>query len=88
MKPTMTEEERILTLEEKVARLQYDVYALQSKIDLMTDRKDELSKIIIEAYSRGFEDGAEAVKAMPQTFTADGIVFAKMDEPQTERSSK
>lgn len=85
MKPTMTEEERILTLEEKVARLQYDVYALQNKIDLMADRKDELSKII-EAYSRGFKDGAEAIKAMPQTFTADGIVFAKMDEPQTERS--
>lgn len=45
---------------------------------------DSASKII-EAYSRGFEDGAEAVKAMPQTFTADGIVFAKMDEAeQTE----
>ena len=41
MKPTMTEEERILTLEEKVARLQYDVYALQSKMDLMADRKTE-----------------------------------------------
>ena len=39
---------------------------------------------IIEAYSRGFKDGADAVKAMPQTFTADGIVFAKMDEPQTD----
>ena len=86
MKPTMTEEERILTLEEKVARLQYDVYALQNKIDLMADCKDELLKIIIEAYSRGFEDGAEAVKAMLQTFTADGIVFAKMDEQQTERN--
>lgn len=55
--------------------------------EILADRKDELSKII-EAYSRGFKDGAEAVKAMPQTFTADGIVFAKMDEPQTERSSK
>ena len=32
MKPTMTEEERILTLEEKVARLQFDVYAMQNKI--------------------------------------------------------
>ena len=55
--------------------------------EVLADRKDELSKII-EAYSRGFKDGAEAVKAMPQTFTADGIVFAKMDEPQMERSSK
>ena len=53
--------------------------------EVLADRKDELSKII-EAYSRGFKDEAEAVKAMPQTFTADGIVFAKMDEPQTERS--
>ena len=43
---------------------------------------------IIEAYSQGFKDGADAVKAMPQTFTADGIVFAKMDEPQTDCSWK
>ena len=53
---------------------------------------DSASKII-EAYSRGFEDGAEAVKAMPQTFTADGTVFAKMTEaeqtePQTIRCPK
>ena len=31
---------------------------------------DSTSKII-EAYSRGFEDGAEAVKAMPQTDVYD-----------------
>ena len=43
---------------------------------------------IIEAYSQGFKDGADAVKAMPQTFTADGIVFAKMDEPQTDCDHK
>ena len=37
MKPTMTEAERILTLEEKVARLQFDVYAMQNKIALKED---------------------------------------------------
>ena len=37
MKPTMTEEERILALEEKVARLQFDVYAMQNKIALKED---------------------------------------------------
>ena len=46
---------------------------------------DSASKII-EAYSQGFKDGADAVKAMSQTFTAEGIVFAKMDEPS--RSEK
>lgn len=37
-----------------------------------SDHKDEpQTSKIIEAYSRGFEDGAEAVKAMPQTERED-----------------
>ena len=35
---------------------------------LKADRKTEpQTSKIIEAYTKGFEDGAEAVKAMPQT---------------------
>lgn len=44
----------------------------------MSEDKARVSEII-EAYTKGYEDGAEAVK---QTFVADGIVFEKLDEPQ------
>lgn len=55
-----------------------------SGIGFVNIEPQNLASHIIEAYSRGYTDGVEAVKAMPQTFTAEGIVFAKMDEPQTD----
>lgn len=55
-----------------------------------------------EIYNKGYKDGIKEginqamqkiadsilkeVEAEPQTFVADGIVFAKIDDPQTERS--
>lgn len=45
----------------------------------MSEDKARVSEII-EAYTKGYEDGTEAVK---KTFAADGIVFEKMNEPQT-----
>ena len=45
------------------------------------DDKEPRVSEIIEAYTKGYEDGAGAVK---QTFVADGIVFEKIDELQTD----
>ena len=47
----------------------------------LIDEKDEpQTSKIIEAYSRGYADGANTIK---QTFVSDGIVFAEMDEPRS-----
>ena len=43
MIPMMTEEERILTLEEKVAKLQFDIHAIQNDLCLLTAKKAELT---------------------------------------------
>lgn len=56
----------------------YDCYVIE-KLKEVPTVKPQVSEII-EAYTKGYEDGSKAVK---QTFVADGIVFEKMDEPQT-----
>jgi hypothetical protein len=86
----MTEEERILTLEEKVARLHFDVYALQSKMDLMADRKTENSSEIpnncedciwsVCNYNKAFED--EPTISKMEQVDKDINVRSKT-EPQT-----
>ena len=96
MKPTMTEEERMLTLEEKVARLQFDVYALQSKMDLMADRKTEPTISKMEQVED--EPQTELVRVKYHCINCaengsykcskcDGEMYYKYDkdEPQTER---
>lgn len=91
MKPTMTEEERILTLEEKVARLQFDVYAMQNKIALKEDC-DECphAKCLYEA-DRKTEPQTMPIKKTMTGTHGERIEYTEAemvvkDEPQTERS--
>lgn len=70
-------------------------FRVKQWLDHIADRKTEpQTSKIIEAYSKGFEDGAEAVKAIPQmgvsysdhTDYDEPKTYVTWTEPQTERS--
>ena len=75
-------------------------FRVKQWLDHIAEQTEPQTSKVIEAYSRGFKDGADAVKSMPQTDMAEDIVKSygfsgesyrqakAKTEPQTERNNE